>query len=229
MLERALPSGARSRQPGAALPDRAGNSLLPNPRPRHQARPAPATRDPHDRGRGACRQGGLLAPPHRALRARRDLHVQLGRRERRRRPWRGGPDRSRHLRGHRRLGDGSRRPVPGLRRVVAPERRRRDHLRVGDPIDDRERPESRGSPGQAVRPSPRLLEPVGGPAHPADRPGRRAPDGARAEASARSAQGLGVRRGGAQRRRSLGVGLAVAPRRRAMDSEEGDHDSGRAG
>ena len=45
---------------------------------------------PHDRGRGARRQGRLLPPAHRALRARRDLHVQPGRRRRRRGPGRGG-------------------------------------------------------------------------------------------------------------------------------------------
>src|SRR5581483_5412049 len=44
----------------------------------------------------------------------------------------------------------------------------------------------------ALRPSPQLLEPVRREADPADRPGRRAPDGAGAAAGARPAQDLGV-------------------------------------
>ena len=49
--------------------------------------------------------------------------------------------------------------------------------------------------GQAVRPPPRLLEPVRGQADPARRPGRRAPDGARAEAGSRPARRPGASSG----------------------------------
>ncbi len=145
LLQRALPRGPR-RRARAPLPGRAGHSLLAYLHPRHAARPAPAPGRPHDRARGARRQGRLLPPPHRALRPRRHLHVQPGRGQRRRGPGRGGADRPRHLRGHRRLGDRPRRPALRLRRLVAPERRRRDHLGVGNPVDDRARAEPRGPP-----------------------------------------------------------------------------------
>ena len=60
----------------------------------------------HHRGRRAGRQGRLLAPAHRALRARRHLHVRSGRRQRRRRPRRGRAARPRHVRGGRTVGEG---------------------------------------------------------------------------------------------------------------------------
>ena len=116
-----------------------------------------------------------------------------------------------------------------LRRLVAPERRRRRHLGVGDPVDDRERAQPRGPPGEAVRPPPQLLEPLRGQAVPADRPGRRASDGARAEAGSPSRAGLGPGRGRDQRRGPLGLGVAVVPRRRQVGRQEGDHHPGRAG
>ena len=52
--------------------------------------------------------------------------------------------------------------------------------------------------------------------HPARRPRRRAPDGARAATGPRPPEDLGLRRRGDQRRGSLGVGVAVAPRRRPL-------------
>ena len=61
-----------------------------------------------------------------------------------------------------------------------------------------------------------------------DRPGRRAPDGARAAARSRPRQGLGLRRRRDQRRGSLRLGVAVAPGRRPMGGEEGDHHPRRA-
>ena len=168
LLQRALPRGPRPQRPARApLPDRAGHPVLAHLRARHQARPAATAGRPHDRARRARRQGRLLPPAHGALRARRHLHVQPGRRQRQRRPGRGGADRPRHLRGHRRVGDGPGRAALRLRRVVAPQRRRRDHVGVGDPVDDRERAEPRGSPGAAVRPPPQLLEPVRRQADPA--------------------------------------------------------------
>ena len=124
--------------------------------------------------------------------------------------------RPRHLRGHRRVGDRPRRPALRLRRLVAPERGRRDHLGVGDAVDDRERPQPRGPAGQAVRPPPRLLEPLRGQAAPARRPGRRASDGARAAAGSRPAQDLGLRRRRDQRRGPVRLGVALAPRRRPV-------------
>ncbi len=103
-----------------------------------------------------------------------------------------------------------------LRRVVASQRRRRDHVGVGNPVDDRARPQPRGPAGAEVRPPPRLLEPLRGQAAPARRPGRRASDGARAAAGSRPPQDLGVRRRRDQRRGSVRLGVAVAPGWRAV-------------
>ena len=55
------------------------------------------------------------------------------------------------------VGARPRRPVLRLRRLVAPQPRHRDHLRVGHPVDDRERPEPRGPARPQVRPPPELL------------------------------------------------------------------------
>ena len=49
------------------------------------------------------------------------------------------------------------RPVLRLRRLVAPELRHHDHLRMGHALDVRERPEPRGPAGTALRPPPQLL------------------------------------------------------------------------
>ena len=65
--------------------------------------------------------------------------------------------------------------------------------------------------------------------HPAGRPRRRAPDGARAAAGARPRQDVGLRRRGHQRRGPVGVGVAVAPGRRSLGGPQGDHHPGRAG
>ena len=97
-----------------------------------RAGPTAAPGGTHDRARGAGREGRLLPSAHGALRTGRHLHVQPGWRQRRRWPGRGGPDRPRHLRGHRRLGDRPRRAVLRVRRLVAPERGRGDHLGVGN-------------------------------------------------------------------------------------------------
>jgi hypothetical protein len=126
------------------------------------------------------------------------------------------------------MGNGPGRAALRLRRVVAPQRRRRHHVGVGDAVDARGRAEPRGPPGQAVRPSPRLLEPVRRQADPAHRLGRRASDGARAEAGSQSAQALGLRRGRHQRRRSVGLGVVVAPRWRPVGGQEGDNHPRRA-
>ena len=83
--------------------------------------------------------------------------------QRQRRPRRDRAAGPRHLRRHRRLGARPRRPVLRLRRLVAPEPRHRHHLRVGHPLDVRERPEPRGPARPPLRPPPQLLEHV--PAH----------------------------------------------------------------
>ena len=82
---------------------------------------------------------------------------------------------------------------------------------------------------EALRPSPRLLEPLRGQVDPARRPRRRAPDGARGKACPRPPQDLGLRGGGDQRRGSVRVRVAVAPRGRPLGGEEGDHHPCRAG
>ena len=71
---------------------------------------------------------------------------------------------------------------------------------------------SRRPPGAAVRSPPRFLEPVRRQADPARRSGRRASDGARAQAGPQSTDGLGFRRSRDQRRRSLRLSVALAPR-----------------
>ena len=160
LLQRPVPPGPRRPRPaaGAPLPDRPRHPLLADLCAGHQARPAQPQGRPRHHGRGAGRQGRLLPAPHRPLRPRRHLRVQPGRRQRQRRPRRGRPARPRHLRRHRRLGARPRRPVLRLRRLVAPQLRHHDHLRVGHPLDVRERPQPRGPAGPAVRPPPQLLD-----------------------------------------------------------------------
>ena len=182
------------------------------------------------RGRGAGRQGRLLPPPHRPLRPRRHLHVEPGRGQRQRRPRRGRPAGPRHLRRDRRLGARPRRPVLRLRRLVAPEPRHRHHLRVGHPVDDRERPQPRGPAGPQVRPPPQLLDACRSASSPSAstwatstrwcwrsaRPTTRPrPGGSSAWSSAS--------------RTSRGRSGPVAPRRRPLGGQQGHHHPGRAG
>ena len=167
--------GHGGHQPGTGtartpLPTRTGHPLVDHLRPRHQARPSPPGADAHDRGRRTGGQGRILAPAHGALRAGRHLHVGAGWRRRRRRSRRHRADRPRHVRGHRTVGGGPRTAVPRVRRVVAPELRHRDHLGVGDAVDDRERTQSRGPARTQVRTPPELLEHVRAQADPARRP-----------------------------------------------------------
>ena len=159
LLQRPVPPGPRRPRPaaGAPLPDRPRPPLLADLCPGHQARPPQPPGGPDHRGRRAGRQGRLLAAPHHPLRARGDLRVQPGRGQRQRRPRRGRPAGPRHLRRHRRLGSRPRRPVVRLRRLVAPEPRHRHHLRMGHPLDGRERPQPRGPAGPPLRPPPQLL------------------------------------------------------------------------
>ena len=81
------------------------------------------------------------------------------------------------------------------------------------PVDGRERAEPRGPAGPAVRPPPELLVDESAQADPAHRPGRRPPDGVRGATRPRPGEGVGVRRGGHQRRGPLRFRVAVAPRR----------------
>ena len=82
--------------------------------------------------------------------------------------------------------------------------------------------------GPEVRPRAALLGPRRGPA-PADRrPRRAAPDGAGAAAVARPRGDVGVRRRRRLHRGPVGVGLALAPRRRHVGRGQGHHDPGRA-
>ena len=76
-------------------------------------------------------KAGYSPPPHRP--AAWHLYVLARRRQRQRRPRRGRPARPRHLRRHRTVGAGPRRPVLRLRRLVAPQLRHRHHLRSGPP------------------------------------------------------------------------------------------------
>ena len=102
----------------------------------------PDPRAPHvvrvDRGRGAGGEGWLLVSAHAPLRSRRHLHVEPGRGQRRRRSWRCGTHRPRHVRRHRSVGARTWRPVLRLRRLVAPQPRHRDHVGVGHTVDDRD-------------------------------------------------------------------------------------------
>ena len=231
LLQRPVPPGPRRPRPaaGAPLPDRARHPLLADLCARHQGRPPPPPGGPDHRGRRAGRQGRLLPPPHPALWAGRDLHVGPGRGQRQRRPRRGRPARPRQLRRRRRLGTGPRRAVLRLRRVVAPGLRHRHHLGMGHPVDVRGRPQPRGPARPPLRPPPQLLVHVRAHPHPAHRPGRRPPDGAGAPPGPRPGQGLGVRRGGHQRRGPVGVGLLVVPRRGALGGPQGHHHPRRAG
>ena len=221
-----MPPGSRRprRAAGASLLDRAGHPVFPDLRAGHQARPAQPPGGAHHRGRGAGQQGRLLAAAHHSLRAGRHLRVHAGRRERRRRSWRGGAAGPRHLRRHRRLGAGPRRSVLRLRRLVAPQPRHRHHLGVGDTIHVRGRPQPRGHAGPQVRPPPELLEHVRTQAHPACRPRRPAPDGVRGAPGARPVQDVGPCRRGDQRRGPVRVGVVVAQGRRPLGCPQGvDH------
>ena len=77
LLQRPVPPGPRQRRcaAGAPLPDRPRHPLVADLCAGHQARPP---QPPVVREITADRQGRLLPPPYRPLRARRHLHVNLG-------------------------------------------------------------------------------------------------------------------------------------------------------
>ena len=127
------------------------------------------------------------------------------------------------------VGDRPRPAVPGLRRVVAPQPERRDHQRVGHPVDGRGRHRPRAAAGPEVRARAALLGPRRGPAPAEGRPRRAASDGAGAAAEPRPRRDVGFRRRRHIDRGPVGVGVALAPRRRHVDRGQGHHDPGRAG
>ena len=103
----------------------------------------------------------------------RHLHVGVGWDRRRRRSRRRSSDRPRHVRGHRNVGAGPGTATLGVRRLVASAVRHRDHIGVGDTVDDREWAESRGLARTQVWTPCELLEHVRTEADPARRPWRR--------------------------------------------------------
>ena len=158
-------------------------------------------------------QDRLLAAAHLALRARGDLHERPRRRRERRRPGRDLPARLRELRPARAVGGRPRAPALRLRLLVAPRLRHAHLERVGHAGHVRER---RGA-GEAARPASTATSCTSGTCasaghRQAHRPGRRAPDGARAAAGPRPAQDVRLRgrrgvRGGPER---LGLALVRA-------------------
>ena len=137
-----------------------------------------------DRGRGDRPQGRLQPPAHGPLRPRRDLRLRA-RRPGGRRPGRHLPARPRRLLGQGRVGGRPRHAGAGLRLLVAPRLRHRDHERVGHAEDGRGRPGRRAAARQQVRPQAARLGPQEAPPHAGDRPRAGAPDGARAAPGAR--------------------------------------------
>ena len=102
----------------------------------------------------------------------------------------------------------------GLRLLVAPQLRDRDHVRVGHAEHGRGRPDRRAAAGQQVRPQAARLGPEDAPPRPGDRPRAGEPDGARAAARARPAQGVRVRRRRHVDRGPDRLGLALGAGRR---------------
>ena len=205
-----------------------GHTVVRDPRLRHPPGSPAADAGPDDRRGRAGQERGLLAAAHPALRPGRDLHVLPRRRERSRRPGRHRAARPRHLRRAARVGDRPRAAVPGLRRLVAPQPEHPDHQRVGHALDDRGRDQPRTAAGPQVRARAAFLGP-GRRQAPADgRPGRAAPDRARAAALPRPGGDLGLRQRGGQHRRPVRLDLAVEPPGRQLARRQGDHDPGRA-
>ena len=134
------------------------------------------------------------------------------------------------LRGDRPVGGRPRRPVPGLRHLVARHARRGHHLGVGHPVDDRGRRRARAAARPEVRAPAALLGHEHPDQRPDGRPGRAAPDGAGAAPGPRPDQAVRLRRRGHQHRGPVRLDLAVASgRRREVGGAEGHHDPGRAG
>ena len=183
-----------------------------------------------DRARRARARDRLLPPAHHPLRAGRDLHVGAGRRERRRRGRRHLPAGLRVVRPAGPLGGRPRPSAVRLRLLVAPRLRHVDVQRVGHArrcSSTASCPRSCSAASTATRCTSGTCARAGT-CKQLDL-GDAAPDGARAAARARPAQGLRVRRRGRLGRGPVGVGLAVAPRGRRLGDPQGDHDPGRAG
>ena len=189
------------RKPGGDAHDR-GRASWP-PRPDTPGR-TPCTADP----------AGSSCPP--------------GRRQRRRRSRRGRADRPRHVRGDRAVGDRPGTAVLRLRRLVAPHEDTVMTSEWATPsmIENGLNPED--LLGRKFGHHLNFWSLSERQADPARRPRRRAPDGARAAARPRPSQDVGLRRRGDQRRGPVGVGVAVAPRRRPVGGRQGDHHPRRA-
>ena len=129
----------------------------------------------------------------------------------------------------RRLGEGPRPAVSGLRLLVAPRPRRHDHQRVGHAEHGRKRREPRAAAGRQVRPPAARLGPEVAPPPAGAGPRRRAADGARAAAVARPEQDLRLRRRRRLAQGPLGVDLRLVPRERQVGRAQGDRDPRRAG
>ena len=120
--------------------------------------------------------------------------------------------------------------VPGLRRLVAPQPERRGHQRVGHAVDDRGRDRARAAARPEVRPRAALLGPRA-----------RAGTCRRVDLGAEHQMVLELRPSHdpdatwgfvgvvVVDRGPVGLGVALAPRRRHLGGGQGDHDPGRAG
>ena len=181
-------------------------------------------------GRGLA-QDRLLAPAHRALRARRHLHQHPG--------WRGsgrhaGPAGRVHhgLRDLRRAGTLGDRPRPAeaaLRLLVEPAARLHGVERMGPAAAVRKR-HRRGRPArQQVRPLGAFL----GPARPQARAGHRSrrqpPDGARDPPGARPDARIRFSGRGGRYHQSGRLDLDLVPRKRRVQHQEDRHHPTRAG
>ena len=215
---------------GAPLPDRPRHPVLADLCAGHQARPPQPARRPRDHGRGAGRQGRLFAASHRPLRPRRASSCST---------WAGPTATTAPAGSPCSTTTPSTSSAPGST-TAGDQYFGYDgwwHLNHdtmitsewGTPsmIENGLNPED--LLGQAVRPPPQLLVDVPAHPHPAGRPGRPAPDGVRGPPGPRPGQGLGVRRGGHQRRGPLRLGVPLVPRRRPVGGPQGDHHPRRAG
>ena len=180
----------------APLPGGPGPALVPDHDPGRQGRPAGAEAGQDAGGRRAGQAGRLLPAAHRPLRTRGHLPELPRRSERRRRPGRRGVAGPHVVRGARPVGGRPRLAAPGVRHVVAHRPGRRDHQRMGHPVDVRGWRGGRAAARPEVRPQAAFLGPAPAPARAGGGPRRRAPDGAGAAAGARPDEGVRVRRRG---------------------------------
>ena len=139
------------------------------------------------------------------------------------------PDGSGDLRRARPLGSRPRAAASRLRCLVASRLRHHGDQRMGHAEHDRERAGARDSARRAIWAAPAFLGPAKAQASPGDRFRPRLSARVRAQAGARSDQGLRLRQLRDQPEGPLGVDLDLVSRRRQMGGEEDHRDSGRAG